>query len=167
MKQFKDAKGETWSITINGGTIKRAMDLLKVDLGEPLGGTPPFITRFDTNIAFKVDVLYVVCLPEADRRGIKDADFAERLEGDSLYEASRAFWEALTDFFQRLRQTHVVRAIQKQSEVVAKAYSMADETIASEAFDAKINSELAELGESFASTLQSPGPIPSPERSEN
>ena len=78
---------------------------------------------------FKVDLLYVVCLPDADKRGVADVEFAERLEGDALYAASEAFLEALADFFQKLRRTHVVRAIEKQREVVAKAVQMAEQTI--------------------------------------
>ena len=88
MPQFRDAKGDVWNVVINGGTIKRALDLLKVDIGDPLAGNPPTLTRFDTDIAFKVDLLFVACLPEADSRGVADVEFAERLEGDALYAAS-------------------------------------------------------------------------------
>jgi hypothetical protein len=167
MKQFKDTQGDTWLVTVNGGTIKRAHALLEIDLGDPLSGNPPLLTRFDTDLAFKVDVLYVVCLPEADQRGISDEDFAARLEGDALYDASEAFLEALADFFQKLRRTHVVRAIQKQREVVARAVQMAEQTLGSEQFDQRIDAELAGLGESFANLLQSPASIPSRGRSEN
>jgi len=156
MPQFKDAKGDVWNIVVNGGTIKRALDLLKVDVGDPLAGDPPLLMRFDTDIAFKVDLLFVACLPEADKRGIEDAEFAERLEGDALYCASEAFLEALSGFFQCLRRTHVVRAIEKQREVVARAIEMADQTLASDQFDKRIDTELAELGESFASLVRSP-----------
>lgn len=165
MKQFKDAKGETWSVTVNGGTIKRALDVLKVDLGDPLAGKPPLLTRFDTDIAFKVDLIYVACLPEAEKRGVKDVEFAERLEGDALYAASEAFLEALADFFQCLRRTHVVRAIGKQREVVERAVEMADQAIGGEEFNAKVDAELKELGDSFASLLQSPASSPNREPS--
>jgi hypothetical protein len=126
MPQFKDAKGEAWTVVVNGGTIKRALDRLKVDLGDPLSGKPPLLTRFDIDIAFKVDLLYVACLPEAEKRGIADIEFAERLEGDALYAASEAFLEALSDFFQKLRRTHVVRAIEKQRAIVARAVATVD-----------------------------------------
>jgi len=167
MRQFQDAKGDTWTIAVNGGTIKRALDLLKVDLGDPLAGDPPLLTRFDMDIAFKVDLLYVACLPEAEKRGIGDAEFAERLGGDALYAASEALLEGLADFFQSLRRTHVVRAIEKQREVIRRAVEMADQTIASDQFNAKLDAELAELGESFASLLQSPASTQSREPSEN
>ncbi|NQU26446.1 MAG: class I SAM-dependent methyltransferase [Candidatus Nealsonbacteria bacterium] len=161
MKQFKDAKGDTWSVIVNGGTIKRAMDLLNIDLGDPLAGKPPLLTRIDTEILLLIDLLFVVCLPQADQREIKDAEFAERLEGDALYAAHEALLEALADVFQKLRRTHIVRALQKQREVVARAVRLADETIDSDAFDAKIDAEMEELGDSFASLLQLPESTPS------
>ena len=167
MKQFTDAKGDKWTVVVNGGTIKRALDLLKVDLGDPLAGDPPLLTRFDTDIVFKVDLLYVACMPELNARGLTDEDFAERLEGDALYAASEAFLEELAAFFQKLRRTHVVRAIEKQRQVVAKAVQMAEQTITSEQFDAKIEAELAGLGESFVSFLESPASTPSVTPSEN
>jgi len=153
MKQFTDAKDDTWNLVINGGTIKRALDLLKVDLGDPLAGDPPLLTRFDTQIALKVDLLYVACMPEAQKREISDIEFAERLEGEALYGASEAFLEALVDFFQNLRRTHVVRAIRKQQDLVRRAVQMADELIGGEEFEAKIDAQLEELGRSFASSL--------------
>lgn len=170
MKQFKDAQGDTWTIAINGGTIKRALDLLKVDLGDPLSNdpastAPPVLTRFDTEIAFKVDLIYVACLPEAQERGLTDDQFAERLEGDALYEASEGFLEALADFFQSLHRTHVVRAIDKQRAVVRRAIELADEALQSPELDQQIETELAALGGSSASWPRSPDASPSPERS--
>ncbi len=150
MKQFRDATGETWNVTVNGGTIKRAMDLLEVDLGDPLAGDPPVLTRFDTDIVFKVDLLFVVCMSEADKRGISDLQFAERLEGEALYDASEAFLEALADFFQSLRRTHVVSAIQKQRLIVTRAVEMADQALVSDQFEQRVDDELTALGDCFA-----------------
>ena len=167
MPQFKDAKGDAWTVVVNGGTIKRALDLLKVDLGDPLSGKPPLLTRFDMDIAFKVDLLYVACLPEAEKRGVADLEFAERLEGDALYAASEAFLEALSDFFQKLRRTHVVTAIRREREIVARAVEMTDQAFAGKEFDEHMDKELAELGESCASLLLSRESDPNRTRSES
>ena len=167
MPQFTDAKGDVWRVAVTGGTVKRAAEILHVDIGEPLAGDPPLLTRFDTDIAFKVDLIYVVCLPEADKRGITDLEFAERMEGDALYEASEAFLEALTDFSRRLRREHIATAIEKQRAVVRRALDLASRTVASDEFDRTLDAELAELGESFASLLRSPAPTRSPGPSES
>lgn len=155
MRQFKDAKRETWTVVVNGGTIKRALDLLKVDLGNPLSGKPPLLTRFDTDIAFKVDLIYVACLPEAEKRSVTDLEFADRLEGDALYAASEGLLEALSDFFQKLHRTEVVTAIRREREMVARAMEMVDQALTGEEFNEQIDKELTELGESCASLLQS------------
>ncbi len=166
--QFTDAKGDSWQVAINGGSVRRAAELLQVDLGRPLEspvGEPPFITRFDTDIVFKVNVLYAVCLPQIRERKLTDEQFAELLEGDALYQASEAFWGAMANFFQSLQQPHVVTAIKKQQEMIRKVYEVTEAAIDSEAMSQKIDTDLTELGRSFVSTLQSPSPTLSPEPS--
>jgi len=170
MSRFKDAQGDEWNVVVNGATIKRALDLLKLDLGrltESFDGKPPLLTRLDLEVALLVDVLYCVCLPQADQRGIKDEEFAERLDGEALYRAHEALLEALADFFQKRRRTEVVRAIAIQRTTVARAVELAEQAISSEEFARLIDRELETLGESFASSLRSPGSTPNPEPSGN
>jgi len=129
MRQFQDAAGKTWEVRVNGGTIKRVQDLLGVDLGKLLDGTPPLLTRIHTDIIFLVDLVYVVLKPQADAAGISDEQFAELLEGDALLAAHDALMEELADFFQKLRQTHLATAIEKQGTIVAQAIDRADDVI--------------------------------------
>lgn len=167
MREFKDATGQQWSVVINGATIKRAQDLLRIDLGDPLAGDPPVLTRIDTDIVFMVDLIYVVCKPEADLREISDVQFAERLEGDALHAAHDAVLEELADFFQKLRRSHLAGAIEKQQEVVRRALELVDRTIRSPALTSRLDHELDELGKSCASLLGSSEPIPSAAPSES
>jgi len=170
MAEFKDAKGDDWDVVINGATIKRILDHLKVDLGRPLeaaGGSMPLLTRLDTEIALLVDVIYVVCLPQADQREIEDVEFAERLDGEALYAAHEALLEALTDFFQSRRRPETVRAIGIQRKTVARAVKLAEETFASEEFAKAIDRKLKTLGKSFVNSLRSPESSPSREPSGN
>ncbi len=168
--QFTDATGEVWPVEVNGGTIKRAASLLQVDLGRPLEGPEgelPFITRFDTDIVFKVDMLYVVCLPQIQERGLSDEQFAERLEGDALYAASEAFWGSLANFYRGLKQMHVVTAIEKQRDVIRNVYEKTEAAFRNETLSQAIDTKLTELGNSFATMLQSPASTPSQEHSES
>lgn len=167
MPEFKDSKGERWQVTITGGTVKRCLDLLQVDIGEPLQGDPPLLTRFDLDIAFKVDLIYVVCKPQADERSLSDVEFAERLEGDALFHASEAFTGAWELFFQQLHRPHSQAAVEKQRAHIKRVFEAGAELVRSEALDAKLDDDLAELGSSFASSLQSPDATRSPERSGN
>ncbi len=177
MRKFSDAAGAKWELRITGGTIKRVSELMDgLDLGQPLVGDPPFLTRFDTEMIFKVDVLCAVLRPECKERDISDEAFAALLEGKVLYDASVAFWEELADFFQSLQRTEVVKAICRQMEIVKRGVEMLTDKLEGPAMDRaieqkltevseRIDQELAEPGGSAASTPLSPDAIPSPEPS--
>jgi hypothetical protein len=165
MPEFTDSTGQKWEVRVTGGTVKRASEKLGVDIGEPLAGDPPLLTRFDIDIAFKVDLLFVVCMPEAEKREVSDVDFAELLEGDALYHASEAFTEAWALFFRSLHRPHHVAAVEKQREQIRKIWDAGAELVNSEAMAEKLQGDLEELGSSFANSLQSSDVRPSPERS--
>ena len=167
MKQFTDSKGDTWNVEINGGTIKRVSDLLGVDLGQPLAGDPPLITQFDTDIVFKVNLLCAVCHTQIVGRNIGEIEFAERLSGEVLQAASDALWRELADFFQSLGREEVVGVMRKQRQIVSDAIKHATEVIESGALEEAVNRELAALGGSVASTLQSPESTPESTHSAN
>jgi len=161
MPEFTDAKRDRWTIDVTAGTLRRVQQLLKdqygnVDLGEPLDGDPPLLTRFDVEIAFKVDILYAVLKPQLDQRGVSDLEFAERLSGEALFHASEAFMESWADFFRSLRRPHLTAAIESQQEHVAKIWAKGEELVRSEALQRKLDGDLAELGSSVLSSLQSP-----------
>lgn len=160
MRQFVDSRGTSWPVAVNGYTVKRCRDLLGVDIGEPTSGDPPLIGRISTDIAFQVDLLYVVCKPKADDEKLSDVQFAERLEGDVLQAAYSAFMEEWADFFRKLRQPHKATTIAKHLVIVAAAVAEAERAMTSEQFDALVERKKAELGESFASLLGSAASTP-------
>lgn len=161
MKQFTDSKGDTWTVEVNGATIKRAQNLLQVDLGNPLEGDPPLIVRFDMDIVFKVDLLYAACLPQIEKRKLTDEQFAERLSGEVLQAASEALWASLLLFFQNLRRTEVVEVMHKQQALVAQAIERVAEVVKSVSMDEIVEAELAGLGDSLSSLRLLPDSIPS------
>ena len=165
MHEFKDKTGRAWPIAVNGYTIKRVLDLLKVDLGDLSAGDPPLLTRIDTDIVFLVNLLYVTCKPDADTRDVSDVGFAAILEGDVLFDAHEALMEELMLFFRSLRRPHIVRLIEKQREIVNRAVAMAEETVSGDEFNAAIDRRMEALGKSFASLPESLDATPAPERS--
>lgn len=167
MPKFTDSKGETWEVEITGGTIRRAQSLLGIDLGKPLEGDPSPLVQFDMDIRFKVDLIFIACMLQADRRSVTDEEFAERLGTTSLQPASEAFKEALQLFFQSLGRTEVVKAMQKQAETLALAVAEATKTIGSEEFAKQVAARIHTLGKPFANSLPAPEPTPSPERFES
>ena len=45
------------------------------------------------------DVIYCVCMEEADSRGVSDEDFGRAMAGDAIELATTALLEELVDFF--------------------------------------------------------------------
>jgi len=151
MATFTDAIGDVWDVEITGATVRRAMRYLDIDLGKPRDEDRPWLTRFDDpeEIAFKVDLIYVICMPQIRERGWTDEDFAELLKDDVLLMASVAVYGALTDFFLSLgMQTNAI-AIQSQMAMLPDVYGA----------DARRSQRfiLGALGMSCSSLLQSLG----------
>ena len=145
MPQFTDSHGNGWSLPITIGTAKRVKERLGVDLVQPLDGDPPLLTRLSTDLIFLCDLLYVCCLPQAEERNISDEAFAECLAGDTLHAAHGALMEGLVDFFHQLHRPEVVAAIERQREVVRRAVELAEATLRSDEFDARIERELQKI----------------------
>ena len=164
MRPFQDAGGTTWEIRVNGGTIKRVQDLLGVDLGKLLDGSPPLLTRIHTDIIFLVDLIYVVLKPQADAREISDLQFAELLEGDALLAAHDGLMEELADFFHSLGRADLAAAIRKQRSIVDEAIRRAEDAIRVVALDAPTGQA---PGNSAADSRPSPVAPPRSEPSGN
>lgn len=122
MPKFVDTLGSTWDVEINGGTVRRAQRSLGVDIGKPNTGESPWLVRFEQDIAFKVDLLYVICQPEIRERGWTDEEFAGLLGGEVLRDASVAVYQALTDFFLNLGMTEPALATQVQIASLPEIY---------------------------------------------
>jgi hypothetical protein len=156
MHAFTDSKGQPWELRITAGTVKRCAEYLKVDIGNPARSAPgeeSLLVRFDTDLVFKVDLLYCVLKPEVDARQLTDEQFAECLEGDALQAAHDAFYEELLDFCRSLRRTDMVEAIRRQKQLVARGVEIGAKTLASEETSKVIDRALTALGESAAASL--------------
>ncbi len=129
MSQFTDNKGTTWDLPITVEAMKRVKTALGIDLGNIHLGNPPQSTQLDTDIVLLIDVIYVLLRPQAEAKGITDAEFGESLGGDAAFAAREAFWRSLIDFFQRFHRTDAVAAIQKQNELVSEVIREATELI--------------------------------------
>lgn len=175
MPEFIDSKGQTWDVRINGWTVLRVEDKLKVDLGDPLKcvgdplkSDPSLLTQFDVNISFKINLLYWVCQPEAEKHGVSNIhEFAALLEGDALYNASEALTEAWLLFCRGLHRPELVAAIEVQREETRKIWLAAEEQVRGEALAQQLRDAREGLGNSSVSSQQSPAPTPAPGPSES
>lgn len=114
--------GREWSIDLTIGLAKRLKgtpvgeDWVRVDLLRLWDGNHPMVSRLAADMWLLVDVLYVVAEP---RDGVRttDEEFATLLT-EGFPAASRAFWDDLVDFFQRLGQPQMSEAITAKRELI-------------------------------------------------
>lgn len=90
---FTDTAGRVWTVVVTTETLKRVRSVMAVDLMEFVEGT--LMSKLMGDIVLLCDVLYLVCKPEADARGMTDAQFGESLDGDVLLAAEEALAEGL------------------------------------------------------------------------
>ena len=123
MKAFTDTQGRAWALVVNVSAIKRVRDVLGVDLLDVANGE--LLSRLADDPCVLVDVLFVLCKPEADAKGVSDEDFGRGMVGVVLDEASAALMRELLDFFpstQRARALgKMARKIVEQEAALAQA----------------------------------------------
>lgn len=128
MASFKDMQGREWQVNINIGLVKKlqaaSINILEMDKGEP-----PLMQRLATDIVLIVDMLYVLCQAEAEKRSVNPEQFAEALGLDSIQPAREALMQALSDFFRCLKRNDVVKILKKQDELLEQAIVKAGEEI--------------------------------------
>ena len=130
MTSFRDTAGRTWQISLTIDALKRVKSLLQIDLTEPLQGEPPLMTRLAIDVLLLCDVLFALIKPQADAAGVSDEVFGASLGGEANLAAQEALTQEWLDFFQNLRRTHLVTAIQKQRDLVRAIVAAGEQRLA-------------------------------------
>lgn len=120
MKTFRDNAGREWLVEVNGTTAKRVRGLLGVNLFALVDDGFAGLGRLLADPIDFLDVLYVLCKPEADARGISDEDFGRAMGGDALGAASDAFLAEYTDFFPDRRKREALRKVLSKGREVGE-----------------------------------------------
>ncbi len=150
MKTFTDNTGRTWTLLVNVATIKRVRALCGVDLnsiievedGKP---TTKLLERLSTDPVLLVDVLYAVCRPECEQKGVSDEDFGAAMAGDAIEQATSALLDEVIDFFpeaKRLAFRKILSASRRFEEMARKRLAAA---MADSGFEDRVVSELERL----------------------
>ncbi len=127
MHTFTDTQGRAWSVAITVDTIRRVRALTGTDLMGVLGGD--LIERLSGDPVLLADVLYAVVKPEAEARGVDDADFGRALAGDAVAAATTALLEGLVGFFPSPRARLLRQALAKLDDWQTAALSAAEERL--------------------------------------
>jgi hypothetical protein len=162
MKAFKDNADRTWTVTVNVDAIKRARSLLDVNLLEAVGCR--LLERLVSDPVLLCDVIYVVCKPEADTRGVSDEEFGRAMAGDAIEQATQALLEELVAFFPLARRRLLRKALDKLRDLEAKALAVAEQRLERPELEAEMAAALKELGASSGSSPAASRSIPDPRR---
>ncbi len=153
-RRFTDRAGRSWNIDVSADTIRRVKRHLDVQLLDAVDPDSDLCASLGTDAALLVDVLYVVCMPDCERRGVSDEDFGRALAGDAMEEAAEALLRACADFFSNPRRQAVHRLLDRGNQIRQTLTAAGLETANHPAFDAAL--------QSFAATIAGPSATGSP-----
>lgn len=93
-RRFIDSAGRPWVIVVNVPGIRRVQTMVGLDLVAAVTGR----TKDLADPVKLVDVVYVLCKPQADAAGVTDEQFGEAMAGDAIDHACDALIQATCDF---------------------------------------------------------------------
>jgi hypothetical protein len=124
MATFQDNTGRAWVLSIDQSAIRRARDLIGADLAALLAdGFRPLAVLIENGAAL-ADLLYVLCKPQADSRGVSDEDFGAALVGAAIYRGLEALLAELpavaSNRTQRQGLDQCLKSVRRLREVFAR-----------------------------------------------
>ena len=120
MPTFTDNQNRAWAVDVHVASVKRVRSLLNIDLLQIVEDRCELLARLADDPVLLVDVLYVLCKPEADTRNVSDEDFGRAMSGDALEAGFDALLRGLEGFFQDARRRQAV------TNVIAKTRRLAE-----------------------------------------
>jgi hypothetical protein len=95
---------------------------LDLDLAD---SSPKTIDKLIADPCALVDTLWVLCRKQALEKNVTDEQFGAALVGDTIDDATSALIEAIVDFTPGQRRLLLRKAVDKSTEVMRKAESLA------------------------------------------
>ena len=160
MHTFADNAGRTWTVTVNVDTIKRVRGLLDVDLLDVVGGK--LLERLVGDPVLLCDLVYALCKPEADAKGVTDEDFGRAMAGDAIDLATEAFLQELVDFFPSARRRLLAKALGKLKSLEAMAVETVEKRLDGPELEARMRAALEESNDLSGSAPASSAAPPVP-----
>ncbi len=159
MKTFNDNAGRTWTIAINVDAVKRVRSLLSVDLLEIVEGK--LIEQLIRDPVLLCDVVYAVCKPEADAKGVSDEEFGRAMAGDAIEHATKALLEDLVGFSPSPRdRANLQRVLQTTWNVMDRARDLVEKRLESGELEKVVERALANAGSSSGAAPESSASTP-------
>lgn len=171
MHAFKDSEGREWQVSITVSAVKRVREIVGFDLVAATEGQQ--LAELAQDPVRIVDVVYALCKPQADERGVKDEAFGEAMAGDAIDAAVEALLEELVNFSPSRRRPLLVKVLEKTSRLeaaaLAKAAARLDDPELERRIERVVDAAFEKLDEipgepsttSPGSAASTPGPTPS------
>ena len=165
MASFRDRKGSFWAIEFDGPLIGRIRQRWKeVDFGRRPHDALQALA--DDPVLFD-EVLYAICEREAQSANVSREEFARRVTGQAVDDATEALLEALEDFSPP-RQARQVQALRRMSETAARAQQVGADRLLARAdqldqmLEQSIQTKIDEALDRVMKTATAPPSMPSP-----
>lgn len=113
-RTFTDNAGDAWLVFIDTYAVRDVRKQLGYDLLETF--TEGRLLQLAGDPALVVDIVYVVCREQAEKRGLADREFGRRLIGDAVDGATTALLRALADFFPTPKRKVLEKILQKADQ---------------------------------------------------
>lgn len=110
MSKFTTRTGEEFELLLTVADLRRVRELARVDLGAAMKDEHALMEVVFGSPESLVEVLYVLCQEQCEKRSITPENFARGFDGPTLEKSTEALLLAVADFFQRGR---VARAIKE------------------------------------------------------
>jgi len=165
MASFVDNSKREWTVRFTNTENRRLRDALGVNLPDGFDLKKNEHRDIIAELAdplFLADVLYVICRPQCDERGVSDEEFGESLIGDVIDDATTALLEALCDFFPKKKRV-VLRALLGKVRTRMDAAEMPSD----DDLDKILDAAMSQYGSSAGSLADSPESIPTAVHSAN
>lgn len=154
MKTFKDAAGRPWAIDMNVATLRRAKNLLGINLVKAMDDD--LFTLLQRDVVLLVDILYVVAEPHGEAfKKVSDEEFALAMKGDALDDATTAFIEAMIEFFPPEKSAILTRLYEKMKQAAEKQIGIVGGMIDNGYFEEKLEARMAQAEADLEAKLRS------------
>lgn len=141
---WKDRDGREWHTTITVNTVRRVRELTDVLLTDAADND--LIERLYGDVLLLCDVLYAVCKPEAEQRGIDADTFGELLANETIDQATESFMGDLIAFFPSGRRQRAERILTAAKGVETERVKLVEEKMTSERLDQVIKQAAEKAG---------------------
>jgi hypothetical protein len=152
---FTDTNNRQWQLNVTGAEMLRFKRELGVNICDYAAEGLQPLMRLCEDLEKFVGCLWILVGEQADKRGVDEMELARGLAGDSLFEAHKAFIQAVIDFSSDARQREALHALfnkalecgRKMTEATTEALNSLDVTAidTSSSFSSSVRSSAANL----------------------